>query len=74
VKADTLPRRPGHWLPNEPMVWALPETEDGCIEVTLELGGKIVASGVASDHESARRVFDRFQVVIREALAEGGKP
>ena len=62
-------RRPRAWMPNEPLVVVMPETEDGSCEVNLEMAGEIVATRVVVNDRSMGCMIAAFNGVVAEQLA-----
>ncbi len=56
--------RPAHWLPHEPLVTLHDDGGDDFHEATLELGGRIAATRIVSDHDSALMALRDFKNVI----------
>jgi len=53
-------------MPGPYEIWVMqwPETEDGIAIVTLEVNGRLLASDVVMDDESAGRILSRFRDVV----------
>ncbi len=64
--------RPSHWLPHEPLVTGM-EPSGNFFEVTLEFGGRIVATRVVSDQDSCNMAIRDFKNIIDRACTPGAK-
>jgi hypothetical protein len=63
--------RPAHWLDGEPLITQYPDTL-GAAEVTLEIGGRIVATRVVQDQASADDILREFhELMIADVRASG---
>ena len=71
VMEEAIEIRPAHWRPWEPVIEQYPDTL-GAAEVTLELGGRIVATRVVQDQASADDILREFhELMIADVRASG---
>ncbi len=68
---EAIELRPSHWLDGEPLITQYPDTL-GAAEVTLEMGGRIVATRVVQDQASADDIMREFRdLMIADVRASG---